>query len=201
MVTTEPHRAQPEAKTINYIPGITSQLKANRRNPQAIEAIYLADGLVSEGTRSNTFIHTDDRWITPADGMLLGITRAEVIKLLAADGLLELRDISLDEYYSADEIILTSSTKEVAPVVKVDDVTIGDGAPGAYDEAPHASVAGNDRRLCGRRHRSLRIFVHLLPKSLASHNVAHTKYDALGCARTGEPVARPLVVFSVHPRK
>ena len=131
VVTIEQHRAQPEAKTINYIPGITAQLEANRRNPQAIEAIYLADGLVSEGTRSNTFIAKDDRWITPADRMLLGVTRAEVIKLLTADGLLELRDISLDEYYSADEIILTSSTKEVVPVVKVDDVTISDGAPGA----------------------------------------------------------------------
>ena len=130
VVTTEQHRAQPEAKTINYIPGITAQLEANRRNPQAIEEIYLADGLVSEGTRSNTFIFTEGRWITPADGMLLGVTRAEVIKLLSADGLLELRNISLDEYYNADEIILTSSTKEVAPVVKVDDVTIGSGAPG-----------------------------------------------------------------------
>lgn len=131
VVTTEQHRAQPEAKTINYIPGITAQLQANKRNPQAIEAIYLADGLVSEGTRSNTFIFAEDRWITPADGMLLGVTRAEVIKLLTADDLLELRDITLDEYYSADEIILTSSTKEVAPVVKVDDVMIGGGKPGA----------------------------------------------------------------------
>lgn len=131
VVTVEQRRVQPEAKTINYIPGITAQLEANRRNPQAIEAIYLADGLVSEGTRSNTFIIKEDRWITPADGMLLGVTRAEVIKLLTADGLLELRDISLEEYYSADEIILTSSTKEVAPVVMVDDVTIGGGAPGA----------------------------------------------------------------------
>jgi branched-chain amino acid aminotransferase len=131
VVTIEQHRAQPEAKTINYIPGITAQLEANRRNPQAIEAIYLADGLVSEGTRSNTFIAKDERWITPADGMLLGVTRAEVIKLLTAEALLEQRAISLDDYYNADEIILTSSTKEVVPVVKVDDVIIGDGAPGA----------------------------------------------------------------------
>ncbi len=130
VVTSEQHRAQPEAKTINYIPGIKAQLEANRRNSNAIEAIYLADGLVSEGTRSNTFIFREGRWITPADGMLLGVTRAEVIKLLTADGLLEFRDITLDEYYNADEIILTSSTKEVAPVVKVDDVTIGSGAPG-----------------------------------------------------------------------
>lgn len=130
VVTSELHRHQPEAKTINYIAGVTAQLEANRRNPRAIEVIYLADGLVSEGTRSNTFIFKDGAWITPADGLLLGVTRAEVIQLLVAENLLELRDISLEEYYSADEVILTSTTKEVVPVVQVDDVTIGSGAPG-----------------------------------------------------------------------
>ena len=130
VVTTELHRHLPEAKTINYIPGITAQLEASKRDPKAIEAIYTTDSIVSEGTRSNTFIFKEDRWVTPAAGLLLGITRAEVIKLLEAEGSLELRDITLEEYYTADEVILTSSTKEVLPVVKVDDVTIGDGAPG-----------------------------------------------------------------------
>lgn len=130
VVTVEMGRYLPEAKTINYIPGIMAQIKAEKRIPNAIDAIYVTEGMVSEGTRSNTFIYKDDRWITPAAGLLLGVTRAEVIKLLEADGRLELRDISLAEYYSADEVILTSTTKEVVPVVQVDDVTIGDGAPG-----------------------------------------------------------------------
>jgi len=130
VVTVGLQRHLPEAKTINYIPGISAQLKASKRIPNAIDAIYVTDGLVSEGTRSNTFIFKDGRWITPADGLLLGVTRAEVIKLLEADGGLELRDVTLDEYYDADEVILTSSTKEVVPVVQVNDVTIGGGAPG-----------------------------------------------------------------------
>ncbi|MCY3833049.1 MAG: aminotransferase class IV [Chloroflexi bacterium] len=130
VVTVEMQRYLPEAKTINYIPGISAQIQASKRNPKAIDAIYVADGLVTEGTRSNTFIFKAGRWITPAAGLLLGVTRAEVLKLLEADGGLELRDILLEEYYSADEVILTSSTKEVVPVVQVDDVTIGDGAPG-----------------------------------------------------------------------
>ena len=130
VVTVEMHRHLPEAKTINYIPGITAQLEGKRRNPKAIDALYVADGMVGEGARSNTFIYSDGCWITPANGVLLGVTRAEVIKLLQADGGLEIRDITLDEYYAADEIILTSSTKEVVPVVQVDEATIGDGAPG-----------------------------------------------------------------------
>ena len=130
VATVEMGRYLPEAKSINYIPGITAQKIAQRRNPDAIEAIYRVDGKIVEGTRSNTFIYQDGRWITPDDGVLLGVTRAEVIKLLQRDEKLELRDITLDEYYGAEEVILTSSTKEIVPIVMVDDVTIGRGLPG-----------------------------------------------------------------------
>lgn len=130
VATVEQYRHLPEAKTINYIPGIMAQRQAQRRVPDAIDAIYRVDGQVVEGTRSNIFICKGDRWITPEQGLLPGITRAEVIKLLGRGGQLELRAISLDEFYAADEIVLTSSTKEIVPIVKVDDVRIGAGVPG-----------------------------------------------------------------------
>ena len=130
VVTVELHRHLPEAKTINYIPGITAHIKALKRNADAIDAIYRDAGMVIEGTRSNIFIFKGGRWITPADYLLLGVTRAEVIKLLESEGILEKRAITLDEYYGADEVILTSSTKEIVPIVKVDDETIGSGRPG-----------------------------------------------------------------------
>lgn len=130
VATVEQYRHMPEAKTINYIPGIMAHRQAQRRVPDAIDAIYCVDGLVVEGTRSNIFIFKDGRWITPDDGLLPGITRAEVIKLLARDGPLELRAIALDEFYAADEIVLTSTTKEIAPIVQVDDRPIGAGVPG-----------------------------------------------------------------------
>lgn len=126
--TVEQVRDLPEAKTINYIPGIIAQRKAQRRVPGAIDAIYRVDGHVIEGTRSNAFIYRDGRWITPDRGLLLGVTRAEVIKLLGDE--VELRDVTLAELYSADEVILTSSIKEILPIVTVDDVTIGAGVVG-----------------------------------------------------------------------
>ena len=132
VATVEQHRHLPEAKTINYIPGIMAQRRAQSRVPDAIDAIYCVDGLVVEGTRSNIFIFKEGRWITPDEGLLPGITRAEVIKLLGRDGHLELRAITLEEFYNADEIVLTSTTKEIVPIVLVDDVTIGVGAPGEY---------------------------------------------------------------------
>ena len=130
VATVEQYRHMPEAKTINYIPGIMAQRRAQGRVPDALDAIYCVDGLVVEGTRSNIFIFKDGRWTTPIDGLLPGITRAEVIKLLGRGGQLELRAITLNEFYSADEIVLTSTTKEIVPIVQVDDVRIGAGAPG-----------------------------------------------------------------------
>lgn len=130
VVTVETQRYLPEAKTINYIPGISAHRQALKINPEAIDAIYTAHGMVIEGTRSNIFMVKDGAWATPDRDLLLGVTRAEVIKLIEATWRLERRAISKEEFYSADEIVLTSSTKEVMPVVTVDDVTIGDGAPG-----------------------------------------------------------------------
>ena len=130
VATVEQARHLPQAKTINYIPGISAQIKASKRVPDAVDAIYCVDGAVVEGTRSNTFIYKDGRWITPDEGLLLGITRAEAIKLIKRESALEYRAISLDEFYAADEVILTSSNKEIMPVVRVDDVTIGAGVPG-----------------------------------------------------------------------
>lgn len=130
VATINQHRHMPEAKTINYIPGIMAQKKAHKRAPDAIEAIYCVDGLVVEGTRSNIFLFKDRHWITPEDGLLPGITRAEVIKLLERDGRLDIRAVTREEFYAADEIVLTSSTKEIVPIVQVDDMRIGAGIPG-----------------------------------------------------------------------
>ena len=130
LATVEQSRYLPEAKTINYIPGITAQIKAERRVANAIDALYTLDGNVIEGTRSNIFICQAGRWSTPAADLLLGITRAEVIKLLEGDCGVEQRAISLDELYAADEAVLTSTTKEIVPIVRVDDRRIGTGRPG-----------------------------------------------------------------------
>ena len=132
VVTMGVDRYLPTAKTLNYIPAIISRRQARKINPKSIEAIYCIDGKIIEGTTTNTFICKDGRWITPGDNLLLGITRAELIKLVKSYTTLEIRDISLEEYQSADEIIITSTTKSMMPVVKVDKTIIGDGKPGNH---------------------------------------------------------------------
>jgi len=128
--TVELRRSLPEAKTVHYIPGIMALQSVGQRVPGAIEAIYTDGGFVREGTRSNTFIYRGGRWITPERDILPGITRAEVIKLLQREQAVDIRDITLAEYLQAEEIIITSSSKEVLPVVQVNDKRIGAGSPG-----------------------------------------------------------------------
>lgn len=134
IVTMEIDRFIPGAKSINYIPGIVARRKALELNPKSIEVIYKSGGIVIEGTTSNTFMFKDGVWVTPANRLLPGITRAEIIKLMDGVWDCEIRDISEEEYYSAEEVIITASNKEVLPVVKVDDIIIGSGAVGAQTQ-------------------------------------------------------------------
>jgi len=98
-----------------------------------MDAIMVRDGLVTEGTASNVFVIHDDVISTPpkSDCLLPGITRDLVIDLALANDLkVKERDIREDELETADEIWLTSSTREIAPVVKLNTHVIGNGVAG-----------------------------------------------------------------------
>jgi D-alanine transaminase len=99
----------------------------------ASEAILIRDGFVTEGAASNVFT-VNDREITtpPASSFLLpGITRDLVMELAAANHI-ACREaaISADDLAGADEIWLTSSTKEILPVTLLNNRKVGNGKPG-----------------------------------------------------------------------
>jgi branched-subunit amino acid aminotransferase/4-amino-4-deoxychorismate lyase len=68
--------------------------------------------------------------VTPIDGILPGITRNLVCDLARDIYRLEERSVTIDELYRADEVFITSSTKQIMPVARVNDTTIGAGVPG-----------------------------------------------------------------------
>ncbi len=129
IITIYSRRNIPGAKSIDYIPAAIALKQAREKN--AIEAVYVNhDRYVLEGTTSNLFIFCGDRLVTPGKAILKGITRKVVLMLAAKNDKPEIRDISVKELLTADEVFITGSTKEIVPVVKVDDTTIGDGKPG-----------------------------------------------------------------------
>lgn len=122
-----------DIKSISLIANVMIRLRANELN--VMDAVMVRDGLVTEGTASNIFVVHQGMISTPpkSDCLLPGITRDLVIELARANGFkLEERDINQDELETADEIWLTSSTREIAPVVKLDNHVIGDGLAGEY---------------------------------------------------------------------
>ena len=130
LITSHVDRFMPGAKTINYIPAILCQKDAKAQG--ALEAIYVdRDGYLLEGTTSNLFVVRDGCLITPpCDRVLPGITRQVVLQ--RAKDVVEVvqRPLHKDEIRLLDEVLITSSVKEVIPITVVDSVTIGNGSIG-----------------------------------------------------------------------
>jgi branched-chain amino acid aminotransferase len=129
VITTNDERYIPSAKSTNYIPGILALSRARQQG--AIESIYVdCRGRLLEGTTTNLFAFIGNKLVTPGISILPGITRKVVLKLVATEFDLEIRDIHRDEKRLLDEVFLTASNKEVVPVVRIDDHRVGQGKPG-----------------------------------------------------------------------
>jgi len=129
VITIEQERVMPDAKTTSYIPAALALQKAKKN--KAIEAIYVnAAGEVLEGTTSNLFAFSGSKLITPAHGVLKGITRKLILNLASEMFSVEEKQISRKELLEADEAFITGTNKGVVPVVQVDDSIIGNGKPG-----------------------------------------------------------------------
>lgn len=129
VITSRLQRELPTVKTLNYIGAILAMKRASKRG--AVEALYVdSENRISEGTRANFFGVRDGVLISPSLDVLDGITRRVTLKLAAPHFAIEERPIPLGEVRELDEAFLTSSTKEIMPVVKVDDLTIGRGRVG-----------------------------------------------------------------------
>ena len=96
--------------------------------------LFNANNELTEASACNVFIVKNGTVITPPlDNQLLpGITRDILLDILRKDGSIpvEERIVTRDEVASADEVWITSSSKEIAPVIAVDDVAVGNGEVG-----------------------------------------------------------------------
>src|SRR5713226_8999481 len=129
LITTNLQRLAPEAKTTSYLAAIRALKEAKRRD--ADDALFVNEqGHLLEATRSNFFIFRGDTLVTPREGVLIGITRNVVLELARAHFPIEERPILLEELAQTDEAFVTSSSREITPVVQIDDLVIGNGKPG-----------------------------------------------------------------------
>jgi len=119
-------------KTLAYTESIVALAQA--RAAGADDAIFLdTAGHVSEAAASNLFAVIDDVLVTPplSCGVLPGITRAAVLELARALGIAVVqREMAEPELAAASEIFLTSSIREIAPVVRIATAAVGTGQHG-----------------------------------------------------------------------
>lgn len=106
----------------------------------AVEVVMFRDGFLTEGSSSNVFLVKAGVILAPPKNNLVlpGITYDVVIELAQQQGLpLEMRQIAQSEVGAADEIWVTSSTKEVLAVTSLDGKPVGTGKPGAVFRRMH----------------------------------------------------------------
>jgi branched-chain amino acid aminotransferase len=112
------YRETPLAKTINYTMAIKY---LNEFYPQGyFEVLYIHNSKITECTSSNIFFIKDKKIITPKDELLPGITRRIVIQQASKKFDIEEREIHYHEIYDFDECFITSTDKEVLPVISID---------------------------------------------------------------------------------
>lgn len=115
-------------------------LKQDALDAGATEAVLVRDGFAVEGAASNLFALIDGTLVTPPKGreLLPGVTRDLVLELALENGVAAAeRPITAAELKTAREIWLTSSTREIMPVIELDGVPVGTGAPGTLWEEVH----------------------------------------------------------------
>ena len=119
-------------KAVALLPNVLLKQRA-REKDNSLEAILYRDGYITEGAASNVFIVKDNTVRTPpkSNRLLPGITRDLVVELIRESDYQCLEvPVTKSELLQADEIWLTSSTLGIAPLVRLDGRSLGDGKPG-----------------------------------------------------------------------
>ena len=163
ILRNHPGSVNPIIKSNNLLNNALAMQEAHRRGgEEALMCNYR--GELSECSQSNVFLIRDGVALTPRSqaGLLEGITRAFLFEVGQEIGV-EVKDATLmpADLGTADEIFITSTTREISPVVRVDDRVIGRGRPGpitlqlwdAYHRrALEMTSAAAARAPCAERH-------------------------------------------------
>jgi D-alanine transaminase len=120
-------------KTISLLPNVLMRQLAHDQG--ADEAILIRNGLATECSVSNLFIVKDGTVVTPpkSEYLLPGITRDLLLELAHRHGLpCREREIAETELLAADEIWITSASKEVIAATRLNGAKVGGGRPGPF---------------------------------------------------------------------
>ena len=146
-----PRALDPAIKSSNLLNNVLAVREAQSRGAE--EPVLLNhDGFLAEGASTNVFAAKGGTLRTPplSAGILAGITREVVLELVAGLGIPSREEpLHLDDLVAADEAFLTSTTREVVPVQRVDEAVVGDGRPGPLTRRVIAAFRAYAPAHCG----------------------------------------------------
>lgn len=120
-----------DIKSVALLPNVLAKEEAVRAGE--VEAIFVRDGRVIEGSHTAVMVVREGRLVAPPAGpeILPSVTREVVLELAASLGIeIQLRDILRSELGEIDEMMVLGTSTEVMPVVRVDGRPVGDGRVG-----------------------------------------------------------------------
>ncbi len=148
-ITLEDNRWQHcDIKTIALLPNVLLRQLAHDQHSD--EAILIRDGYVTEGAASNVFIVFDNQIITAPQGpfILPGVTRDVVLELAHNAGLnIVQRMFREQQLIDASEIWITSSTKDIVPVISLNQQPVSQGQPGVIWQQMNALFQSHKQQL------------------------------------------------------
>ena len=127
--------ARCDLKVISLLANVLARQQAVEQG--CAEALLIRNGYVKEGAASNIFVVRDGVLLAPPKTtlMLPGITYDVILELAVQHGqALEVREITETELRAADEVWMTSSTKEILAITTLDGAPVGTGRPGPFGE-------------------------------------------------------------------
>ena len=135
VVTCVPAKAWPATSSLATVPWVRNErsavagLKTTSYAENAVAVFADTQGRLCEGTGSNVFVVVDGEVLTPhlRCGALAGVTRELVLEWAPAIAPVRETDLPYDVLFSADEVFITSSTRDVHPVERVDDRVLAVG--------------------------------------------------------------------------
>ena len=126
---THLHRREvPLAKTTNYLTMVQNRPLADEAG--AMDLLYHDGEHVYEAASASVYFVRGTTILAPRDSVLRGTVGSYVLDLARERHDVLFTDITLADAFSADEIFLTSTTRAVVPIVRLDDTVVGDGTPG-----------------------------------------------------------------------
>jgi D-alanine transaminase len=129
-----------DIKAISLLPNVL--LRQMAVDAGCAETILIRDDkFMTEGAASNIFVVNNGHLLAPPKDnlMLPGITYDVMLEIATANRIpFQVRKIAKSEIFNADELLLTSSTKEVLPITRVDGKPVGNGKPGPMFARMHS---------------------------------------------------------------